>query len=301
MAKRTWMTLVLLATVVAPATADVPRLRRMVVVGDSLLAGFGSGGLVARGRVGQVDSAPAFVARRARRAAAAAADERARRAAAARHRRRERQRRARPGRRPADPNVDRLPRSDPYRVARNLAVPGEDIGQRVREDRARRRSRGASCAGEHVDGRDVLKFLILGLPLRADSRLAGDARARPRAELHHGLDRQQRRARHGDAAPTPPPSTLDARRSSATASAGCSNELADTGAGMAVANLPDVTGIAALRRAAGEVTSCPRPTARPSRLTRTTSSRSTSTRAALPVPPCGKVLGPPSARRCARR
>jgi hypothetical protein len=41
------------------AQASSARLRRMVVVGDSLLAGFGSGGLVASGRPGQVDSAPA--------------------------------------------------------------------------------------------------------------------------------------------------------------------------------------------------------------------------------------------------
>src|SRR5439155_20437539 len=50
---------------VADAHAGVFRLRRTVVVGDSLLAGFGSGGLVGVGRPGQVDSAPAFVARRA--------------------------------------------------------------------------------------------------------------------------------------------------------------------------------------------------------------------------------------------
>src|SRR5215470_4833593 len=47
------------------ASARDPRLRRLVVVGDSLLAGFSSGGFVARGHAGQVDSAPAFVARRA--------------------------------------------------------------------------------------------------------------------------------------------------------------------------------------------------------------------------------------------
>src|SRR5262249_24073451 len=41
------------------------RLRRMVVVGDSLLAGFSSGGLIANGRADQVDSAPAIIARRA--------------------------------------------------------------------------------------------------------------------------------------------------------------------------------------------------------------------------------------------
>src|SRR5439155_137598 len=58
---------VLLASsvLVADAHAGVFRLRRTVVVGDSLLAGFGSGGLVGVGRPGQVDSAPAFVARRA--------------------------------------------------------------------------------------------------------------------------------------------------------------------------------------------------------------------------------------------
>src|SRR5438093_4263634 len=57
--------LVASSVLVADAHAGVVRLRRMVVVGDSLFAGFGSGGLVAVGRPGQVDSAPAFVARRA--------------------------------------------------------------------------------------------------------------------------------------------------------------------------------------------------------------------------------------------
>src|SRR5205814_5758122 len=49
----------------ADAQPGVFRLRRTVVVGDSLLAGFGSGGFVGVGRPGQVDSAAAFVARRA--------------------------------------------------------------------------------------------------------------------------------------------------------------------------------------------------------------------------------------------
>jgi hypothetical protein len=47
------------------ARAGVFRLRRMVVVGDSLLAGVGSGGLVGVGNPKQADSAPAFIARRA--------------------------------------------------------------------------------------------------------------------------------------------------------------------------------------------------------------------------------------------
>ncbi len=51
---------VLLASsvLVADAHAGVFRLRRTVVVGDSLLAGFGSGGFVGVGRPGQVDTAP---------------------------------------------------------------------------------------------------------------------------------------------------------------------------------------------------------------------------------------------------
>src|SRR5207245_11142028 len=49
----------------ADAQPGVLRLRRMVVVGDSLLAAFGSGGFVGVGRPGQLDVAPAFMARRA--------------------------------------------------------------------------------------------------------------------------------------------------------------------------------------------------------------------------------------------
>src|SRR5262245_52551331 len=41
------------------------RLRRLVVIGDSLLAGFSSGGLVEVGHAGQKHSAPALVARQA--------------------------------------------------------------------------------------------------------------------------------------------------------------------------------------------------------------------------------------------
>src|SRR5262249_55683620 len=41
------------------------RLRKMVVVGDRVLGGFSWGGFVGHGHGGQVDSAPAFVARRA--------------------------------------------------------------------------------------------------------------------------------------------------------------------------------------------------------------------------------------------
>jgi len=48
-----------------PSDATRARFRRIIVVGDSLLAGFGSGGYVDRGRPGQEDSAAKVFARRA--------------------------------------------------------------------------------------------------------------------------------------------------------------------------------------------------------------------------------------------
>jgi hypothetical protein len=68
------------------------------------------------------------------------------------------------------------------------------------------------------------------------------------------------------------------------------DRLADTGAGMAVANLPDVTAIATLRRAAGEVTQCQgaggmlQPVAAEDLLSIGLE------RGRLPTPPCAKVL-----------
>src|SRR5262249_7266698 len=50
----------------AAAHGAHPRLRRLVVVGDSILAGFSSGSLGSTGRQGQLYSAPAYVAHRAR-------------------------------------------------------------------------------------------------------------------------------------------------------------------------------------------------------------------------------------------
>src|SRR5262245_66316231 len=66
--QRTLLCALALAVVSLLAAGSVEatvRLGRMVVVGDSVLAGFSSGGFIARGHGGQVDSAPAFVARRA--------------------------------------------------------------------------------------------------------------------------------------------------------------------------------------------------------------------------------------------
>src|SRR5262245_11159013 len=60
---RAGLLLIATATLLAPAHADAARrrFRRMVVVGDSVLAGFGSGGLIGSGTTGQRDSAPALV------------------------------------------------------------------------------------------------------------------------------------------------------------------------------------------------------------------------------------------------
>jgi hypothetical protein len=139
----------------------------MVVVGDSILAGFSSGGFIARGHGGQVDSAPAFVARRAGvtlpqplmsgpgvPAQLNTVDVN--------------------GNGQLDPGeVQRTDssigsRARPIRLAQNLAVPGEDtrsVFEEIDPDSIVRQL----LAGNAVDGRDVLKFLVLGLPRRSDS------------------------------------------------------------------------------------------------------------------------------------
>ena len=235
----------------ADAQPGVLRLRRMVVVGDSLLAGFGSGGFVGVGRPGQVDGAPAFIARRAHvRLPLPFMDA--------------------PGVPPplviVDANrngvLDRGEvrrtsdglgfRADPDRTARNLAVPGEDTGS-VFETIAAQDIAGELVTGD-VKGRDVLKFLILGLPLRAEP-VSQVSRAR---ELHPSFllvwignnDVLDMATDTNPGAVTLTPQEFGGRFRALL------DALADTQAGMAVANLPDPTGIAALRRAAGEVASC---------------------------------------------
>src|SRR5437867_6484460 len=153
------------AMLAADARAGVFRLRRMVVVGDSRLAGFGSGGFVGVGRPGQVDSAPAFVARRAQVRLPLPFL-------------------SAPGVPPPLGIVDangngRLDRGEvrrtqdglgfrahPGKTARNLAVPGEDT-RSVFQKIAAEDIAGELVTGD-VNGRDVLKFLILGLPLRPE-------------------------------------------------------------------------------------------------------------------------------------
>src|SRR5881296_1934244 len=269
----------------ADAQPGVLRLRRMVVVGDSLLAGFGSGGFVGVGRPGQVDSAPAFIARRA-------------------HVRLPLPLISGPGVPPplmiVDANrngvLDRGEvrrtsdglgfRADPDRTARNLAVPGEDTGS-VFETIAAQDIAGELVTGD-VKGRDVLKFLILGLPLRTEP-VSQVSRAR---ELHPTFllvwlgnnDVLEMATSTNPGALTVTPAEFGSRFRALL------DALADTQAGMAVANLPDPTGIAALRRAAGEVTSCrttagaTEPVAADDLLSIDLDPRQ------LPAPPCGKVL-----------
>src|SRR5439155_25583390 len=65
--------------------------------------------------------------------------------------------------------------------------------------------------------------------------------------------------------------------------------LADTQAGMAVANLPDPTGIAALRRAAGDVTSCRRADGTTASVAADDLLSIDLPPERLPTPPCSKV------------
>ncbi len=272
----------------AAADASTPRLRRMVVVGDSVLAGFSSGGFVARGHGGQVDSAPAFVARRARVSLPQPLM-------------------SLPGVPPQlaivdanangvlDPGDVRRTsdsigfRSKPVRTARNLAIPGEDMMSVFDEISpgviARR-----LVEGDPVEGRDVLKFLELGLPFRSES-VSQVTRAKdlgPRfLMVWIGNNDVLEMATSTD----PTAATMDSsefgRRFRRLL-----DQLADTGADMAVANLPDVTGIAALRQAAGDVTSCQQADGTQRAVAADDLLSIDLERSSLPVPPCTKVLGP---------
>jgi len=269
------------------AFAGVVRMRRLVVVGDSLLAGFGSGGFVAAGRPGpgQVDGAAVFLARRA-------------------HVRLPLPLMTRPGVPPeltiVDENrnekLDRGEvrrqqsglgfRADPGRKVRNLCVPGEDSASVFEKISA------GDIASElvtgNVKGRDVLKFLILGLPARGDavSQVSRARELRPTFLLVWlgNNDVLDMATSTDPGAVTVTAGEFGARFRQLLAALG------DTRAGMAVANLPDPTGVAALRRAAAAVTSCrtaagaTRPVAPDDLLSIDLDP------AQLPIPPCTRVL-----------
>jgi len=272
-------------TPIAAEAASSSMLRRTVVVGDSILAGFGDGGFRRNGAMGQRNDAPRLIARRARVKMPQPLM-------------------TGPGFPPpyriVDENRDRQLdpgeilrrssgigfRADADVEARNLAVPGESVGsvfEQVEADDVA----GQLVSGD-ADGRDLLKFAILGLPLRGEgvsqvrrARQIGPSFIMLWLGNNDVLDMATGTNPNG-ADSTPIEFGTEYRR--------LLNALADTGAPMAVANLPDVTQIAALRRAAGEVTQCRRgdgtilPVAEDDLLPL---DLDTST---LPTPSCGDVL-----------
>jgi lysophospholipase L1-like esterase len=285
--KIAWLVVALMLTA-TPSYAAHARFRRMVVVGDSILAGFGSGGFVANGPVGQIYSAPAYVAHRAGVSfpqplmskpgipAPFVIDDAN-------------------GNGQLDPGDVRRTtdaigsRARPIRLARNLAVPGEDLSSVFDEISpgviARR-----LVTGEQVDGHDVLKFMVLGVPPREGSvsQVTRAQDLRPTFVLvwlgnNDVLDM---------ATQTNPDAVSIDPSQFGTRFRRLLNALADTNADMAVANLPDVTGIAALRHAGTEVTTC-RQTDGTSRPVAADDLLSIDMpRSELPVPPCTDVLGP---------
>lgn len=243
--------LALVAGVATSGEAQSFRLRRMVVVGDSLLAGFGSGGFVAGSQVGQSNSAPALVARRARVTLPQPLM-------------------SSPGVPPplriVDANRNGVLdagdvggrgkgigfRDRPRRAVRNLAVPGESLGSVF--DTIDGGDLFDQVTNDEVEGRDLLKYLILGLPSRS-SAVSQLTRARDLSPSfimvwlgnNDVLDM---------ATQTNPAAADMTVVQFGTQYRRFLNELADLNAPMVVANLPDVTQIALLRRAASEVTSC---------------------------------------------
>jgi lysophospholipase L1-like esterase len=276
----------LLALAATAADARTARLRRLVVVGDSLLAGFGSGGLVERGRPGQKDSPAAFVARRARVRLPLPAV-------------------TKPGVPPPlvirdqngngrlDPGEVRRTkagagfRDDTDRRAWNLAVPGEDM-RSVFDEISPTSLAGDVVGGGGVQGRDLLKLLILGFPLRAESV--------SQPSLARELDPTFILVWLGNndvlpmATETNPSAVTMSHEDFRSGFRRLLGALADTGAEMAVANLPDVTNVAALRHAAGEVTQCRTAAGAIEPVASDDLLSIDLDRALLPVPPCGKVL-----------
>jgi lysophospholipase L1-like esterase len=177
-------------------------------------------------------------------------------------------------------------RSQSGRRARNLAVPGEDTAS-VFDKIAPQDIAGQIATGD-VNGRDVLKFLILGLPLRS----SGVSQISLAHELHPSFllvwlgnnDVLEMATSTNPGALTVTPAEFGNRFRALL------DALADTHAGMAVANLPDPTGIAALRRAAGEVTSCRTPAAVIEPVAADDLLSIDLDPRQLPTPPCAKVL-----------
>jgi lysophospholipase L1-like esterase len=172
---------------------------------------------------------------------------------------------------------------------RNLAVPGEDT-QSVFDEISPGVIARKLLTGDTVDGRDVIKFLVLGVPPRSDS-ISQVTRARDLRPSFVMVWLGNNDVLGMATGTSPDAATLDptqfGRRFSRLLDA-----LADTHAGMAVANLPDVTGIAALRRAAGAVTSCRQADGTVTPVAADDLLSIDLPRSELPTPPCTEVLGP---------
>ena len=270
----------------APARAQEPLLRRMVVVGDSILAGFSSGGYVSHGKAGQRDSAPALIARQAGVTLPQplmttpglppplVLDDRN-------------------GNQRLDPGeVHRRAtgvgfRSQFRRAVRNLAVPGEDTTS-VFESVNGGNLLADVIRGRVPNGRDLLKFLILGLPTRShDVTQISRARDLDPSFIILWLGNNDLL---GMATRTNPDAESTTAAGFGQRFRRLLDQLADTGAPMAVATLPDVTGIAALRHAAGEVTTCRTTAGAPQPVATDDLLSIDLPRRLLPEPLCSKVL-----------
>jgi hypothetical protein len=270
----------------APADAARSRLlRRMVVVGDSVLAGFASGGFVEFGQPGQFHSAPALLARRARVALPLPAMERPGVPAPYRIVDANRNRQLDSGEIRRTTNEIGF-RDHTRRLARNLAVPGEDMTSLLEEISPR--DVASDIVSGNVDGRRALKFLVLGFPLQ-DEGVTQLSRAREASPTFLMVWMGNNDVLGGATQTNPGVETLTPAQFGQLFRT-MLNSLADTGAPMAVANLPDPTGIAALRRAAGDVTACRTPAAGTQPVAADDLLSVDLDPALLPTPPCGKVL-----------
>ena len=273
------------ASLAGPGTPATANLSRIVVVGDSILAGFASGGLIRRGRMGQRDSAPALIARQA-------------------HVSLPQPLMSRPGVPPPLVIVDRNRngvldpgevkrrsngigfRAQPGKEVRNLAVPGERVSTVT--DKIDPRDVISDAIDGNVKGRDVMKLLILDLPIQ-DEPVSQISRTRDLSPsfliVWLGANDVL-----GMAERMNPNAVQSTQAEFGMQYRGLLDALADTGAPMVIANIPDVTRIPVLRRAAGEVTTCraddgtSRPVAEGDLLSIQLD------RSLLPEPPCNRVL-----------
>jgi len=250
-----------------------------------VLAGFASGGLVRRGRMGQRDAAPSLIARLGGAKLTLP-------------------NMSKPGFPPPLVIVDKNHNGvlDPGEVrrkgkgigfrsksnddAQSLAVPGERVSTVL--DKIRVTDVIGDAIGGNVKGRDVMKAVIVGLPPDSD----------PQSQITRALDEQPtfllvwlgNNDILGSVTRANPAAGVASPTEFGNQYRAFLNALADTGAPMVIANIPDVTRLPQLRRAAGEVTQCHddsgtiHPVAQDDLLSIDLD------RSLLPVPPCGRVL-----------